>query len=110
VSDWLEAARRIVERKSAEVRQSDGTWTTDIDLTCPECGLTDECSCVIGEVSKSGSKILPGPILLDLFTASMLVQVYDALTVPENKSKFAAMPLERAVSIGWQLVDKAKAS
>jgi len=41
-------------------------------------------------------------ILLDLFTASMLVQVYDALG-EVSKAKFAGFHLTKAVSIGWKV-------
>lgn len=45
-------------------------------------------------------------VLLDHFTASMLVQIHDALNVA-NRERFAAMPLVRAVDVGWQLAARA---
>jgi hypothetical protein len=42
-------------------------------------------------------------MLLDAFTASMLVQVHDALS-ETNRRRFAEMPLLRAVTVGWKLV------
>lgn len=42
-------------------------------------------------------------MLLDAFTASALVQVYDALK-PENKAKFDSMPLEQAASVAMRLI------
>jgi len=42
-------------------------------------------------------------MLLDLTTASMLVQVHDALN-EKNQQMFAGFSLERAVRIGWKLV------
>ena len=43
---------------------------------------------------------------LDMTTANMLVQVYDALG-EANKAKFDAMPLEKAVEVAWKMVDRA---
>lgn len=98
MSDWLDAARRITESHGAEMQLTDGTWTKD--FTVPE---EEVVGLPLAEVVAE-----PEGVLLDLFTASMLVQVYDALTIKENKEKFAAMPLLRAVQIGWQLVEKTK--
>jgi hypothetical protein len=46
-------------------------------------------------------------VVLDLFTASMLVQVADALS-EGNRAKFCAMPLLPAVELGWRLVAPAQ--
>ncbi len=48
-----------------------------------------------------------GGMVLDAFTASMLVQIHDALG-PANQAKFAAMPLTKAVEVGWKLANRAK--
>jgi hypothetical protein len=48
-----------------------------------------------------------GGTYLDLFTASMLVQIHDALNA-ENSAKFAAMPILRAVHVGWTLTRRAR--
>ena len=40
-------------------------------------------------------------VLLDLTTASMLVEVHDALN-EKNREKFASFTLLKAVEIGWQ--------
>jgi hypothetical protein len=42
-------------------------------------------------------------LLVDGFTASMLVQVHDALS-DANKAKFLALPLRKMVSVGWKCV------
>lgn len=44
-------------------------------------------------------------LLVDGFTASMLVQVHDALN-EANRAKFLALPLRRMVDVGWGLVKK----
>lgn len=40
-------------------------------------------------------------VYVDLFTASMLVQVYDALN-ETHQAKFIALPWLRMVDIGWK--------
>ncbi len=40
-------------------------------------------------------------LLVDLFTASMLVQVYDALN-ETNREKFVKLSLRRMVDVGWK--------
>lgn len=42
---------------------------------------------------------------LDTFSASALVQIYDALS-PENQAKLAAMSLDRAMNVVWKLMNK----
>lgn len=42
-------------------------------------------------------------LMVDLYTASVLVQVYDALS-GVNKMKFAQMPLRQMVDVGYKLV------
>lgn len=44
-------------------------------------------------------------MMLDTFSASALVQIYDALS-PENQAKLAAMPLDKAMDIVWKLANK----
>lgn len=50
---------------------------------------------------------LPGGILLDLFTASALVQVYEALS-PENQAKFDEIPLDKLVAFVFSHVSVKK--
>ena len=44
-----------------------------------------------------------GAMMLDSFTASMLVKVYDKLS-EANQTKFAQMGLRQAVEIGWKVI------
>jgi 2-C-methyl-D-erythritol 4-phosphate cytidylyltransferase len=46
-------------------------------------------------------------LYVDLFTASMLVQVYDALN-EENRARFIGLPFLRMVDIGWKLTRAAE--
>lgn len=48
-------------------------------------------------------KRLTGGILLDAFSASVYVAVHDKLN-EENRQKFSALPLERAVILAYKLV------
>lgn len=52
--------------------------------------------------TKSATKTDEG-ILLDLFTASMLTTVFNALN-ETNATRFAALPLDAAVEFGWKVV------
>lgn len=45
--------------------------------------------------------------LVDSFTASMLCQIYNALS-PSNRLSFSTLPLTKMVDIGWKLVSKNK--
>ena len=47
-------------------------------------------------------------VLLDATSANMLLTVHDALS-PDKAAQFAAMPLAKAVEIGWKLVNKTSA-
>lgn len=47
-------------------------------------------------------------VLLDLFSASTLVQVHDRLN-PENAAKLAAMPLVSAHSLAFKVAQRAQA-
>lgn len=55
------------------------------------------------------SSFLPAPafegLMLDLFTASALVKVYEALG-PANQAKFDTVPLPRLLDFVWKQVGK----
>ncbi len=44
-------------------------------------------------------------VLLDAFTASMLLSIADALT-EKNQKNFTELPIEKAVRVGWKLANK----
>jgi hypothetical protein len=46
-------------------------------------------------------------LMLDGFTASMLVQVHDKLN-EENRAKFLSLPLRKMVDVGWGVVKRAQ--
>jgi hypothetical protein len=46
-----------------------------------------------------------GWTIVDAFTASAVVQVWNALS-EANRAKFGAMPLTRMVTVTWKLVGK----
>ena len=58
----------------------------------------------VRQVLDSGATKVDG-MLLDHFSASALVQIYDALS-PENQAKLEAMSLDRAMDIVWKLASK----
>lgn len=45
-----------------------------------------------------------GWIYLDAYSASALVGVYDALSDPEKKKKFAHASVERALDFAWKVM------
>lgn len=53
--------------------------------------------------SKQAAKV--EGVAVDLFSASLVVQVYDALS-NENKIKYAAMSVERMVETAYRLNDR----
>lgn len=56
------------------------------------------------QVLSGGASKVDG-MVLDHFSASALVQIFDALS-PENQAKLEAMSLDRAMDIVWQLAAK----
>jgi hypothetical protein len=93
MSAWLEAARQVVEKKQF--------LTVDIATGRP-------VETVWGEEDEQGMEEVVGPegaVVLDMLTASMLTQIYDGLN-PQNRERFGAMPLPKAVDFGWKLVKR----
>lgn len=74
---WLDSARRIVERHQYEVLD-------------PETG---------DPVPEDEG------IMLDAFSASIMVQIHDGLS-EENRAKYAAMPLPRAHNVAMNILAK----
>lgn len=57
-------------------------------------------------VETSGAVTVDG-VLLDLFTASAVVQVADALS-PANAQRLAGMSLPAAVAVVWKVIERSK--
>ncbi len=55
-------------------------------------------------VDKNQAKKIKG-MMVDRFTASMVIQIYDALN-DSNKKGFGKMPLPKMVDVGWKLANK----
>jgi hypothetical protein len=55
-------------------------------------------------VDKNQAKKIKG-MMVDRFTASMVIQIYDALN-DSNKKGYGNMPLQKMVSVGWKLANK----
>jgi hypothetical protein len=55
-------------------------------------------------VDKNQAKKIKG-MMVDRFTASMVIQIYDALN-DKNKKGFGNMPLPKMVDVGWKLANK----
>jgi hypothetical protein len=96
---WIDAARYALEHGFVMV-EPDGSWhpPTEADWRALDYSEVDEC---LGTRPTA-----PTGVVLDTFTASMLVQVYDGLS-EANRQKFGAMDVLRAVDIGWKTIRKA---
>jgi len=81
---WIDAARNVVKNKQYVY----------INVKTNEFSNDDEY------------KKKKGWVLLDLFTASAMVQIYDALKDKANKEKYGNMNIAQAVDITWKLVGK----
>lgn len=57
-------------------------------------------------VERKAFKVVDG-ILVDLFSASVIIQVFDALSA-ENKRKYKKLSLPRMQSVAFDLVEKSK--
>lgn len=88
---WLEAARRIVERSTFEVLDPN---------TCEPVPYSWQAN-----EDESSEDMVGDGVLLDLYSASVMVQIHDALG-EENRAKFAAMPLTKAHSVAFKLAAK----
>lgn len=86
---WLDSARKVLDGKS---------------FVSVDPGHGGEV-----ETEWQGDEISPDAqgVVLDMTTAHMLVTVHDALN-ETNAAKFAALPLMKAVDMGWSLVSKTK--
>lgn len=82
------------------------------DVLCETCGY----ELFVPAEAKEGSRIAAvraivrdhqaariDGYIMDAYTASMLVAVYDGLK-PENQAKFERLPLKRLIDIGWGAV------
>jgi hypothetical protein len=61
--------------------------------------------------NRQNAKIARSPtdrVSMDLYSASAIMQVYDALS-PANREKFAALPLRKMADVAFKLINKARA-
>lgn len=57
----------------------------------------------LGDAGDAYCRAKPGMILLDAFTASAIVAVYDAIS-PENRVKLSKMDVTSAVAVVWKVI------
>lgn len=62
---------------------------------------------VVRKVINEATFVVADGMVLDLFSASAMGQVYDALS-PANQQRFAAMPLPVAQGFAFELINKAR--
>ena len=90
---WLDSARRIVEQHQYEVLDPETG-----DPVPTEWVESEEGGDTLAAVDGKG-------ILLDAFSASIMVQIHDGLS-EENRAKYAAMPLPRAHNVAMNILAK----
>lgn len=59
------------------------------------------------QVVETGTAHVVDGVLLDLFTASAVVQVADALS-PANAQRLAGMSVPAAVAVVWKVIERSK--
>lgn len=47
-------------------------------------------------------------IMVDAYSASAITQVYDSLEKPENKAKYAALPIRQMADIAFKIINSQK--
>jgi len=100
----IEVARAVLATKTAHAfRETADGYEAKPWGSVPEVVAETE--------AKESDRPVPasGWVLLDLFTASAIVEVHDALSAP-NRARLAAMDLPRAADLVWKVVTKIKAS
>jgi hypothetical protein len=102
----------VAQRTTGWVHQSGSKWCpSGATVAYREASLQTTASWVDAArsvVTNKQAQTVDG-ILLDLFSASTMLGVYDALN-PDNKAKFEAMPLAQAQSMAFRLVEKTSAA
>ncbi len=96
-TDWLTGARYAVDNKTFVMVEPDGAWRTagDDDWRSLEWDPLDP------EVE--GPRGGGTATVLDLLTASVLVQVHDAIR-PDAQAKLTSLSIDRAVAVAWKAV------
>lgn len=107
---WLDTARRVVRTHQHTMADPETgadlgeapEWVYEHRECCEDVKQGETCAtCQLHRPVPKGRK--RRGVILDSFTASMLVQVYDALN-EKNRAMFASFPLTKAVAVGWKAV------
>lgn len=61
----------------------------------------------IRQIVQTGQMAKVDGFRVDTFSASAIVQVYDALS-PANQAKYAAMSVEKAADVAFKLVNRSR--
>lgn len=95
----IDAARSVVEAKTLKLIRPRKDEAGLYDCRPMKRDIPSE-----DEEEVSGRKTYPGWTILDLFTASAIVAIYDALKEEANKTKYINLPLTRLINVTWKLV------
>jgi len=105
---WLDTARAVVAQQQFQFVDADsgavaGRKRTNAAWREIETPETEAPPPRFEPANMPKKKRKRATVALDMVTASMLVQVHDALG-EKNRAHFAALPLRTAVAVGWKLV------
>ncbi len=107
---WIDTARKVAANGYCYVDRSTGCELGKgrQQVLQRDYEANDEAGGNEGDLPASPKRLRSGKrLLLDSFTASMLVQITDALN-ETNRAKFLALPFLKAISVGWKLVGKSQ--
>jgi hypothetical protein len=97
MKSWYEQAKGIVDKgQFGYVDVTSNEEVEESDVTYPSEHEED-----IQAREEEGNTT----VLLDTYTASMLVQIADAVK-EDNREHFIHLPVDKAVNLGWKLLDK----
>lgn len=104
---WIKSARYVVKNHQwMLVNPETGVLICDREQYDAVCSVTEQDEVDGPRWVEKKMKGVKG-IMLDAVTAGMLVKVYEALK-PEQREKYDTMPIEKAVRVGWKLVEASR--
>lgn len=106
---WIRAARHVLQHGCAMVDRDTGAHKPIPDEVFDRCEQCDEHEDLSACPNCGAPRYRGNGVLLDSFTASMLVQIHDALN-EANRAKFDGLSITKAVSVGWKLAKPATVS
>lgn len=113
MSSWIRAARWVKDNHQFRlIHKPTGNLVTrkkaGYYLSLDEIVNGETCGATLEQIADAEKKLSRTDcIILDAFTASMLVTIYDSLS-PIHQQKFDGMSIIEAVDVGWRCVKYCK--